>query len=220
MIMNNFKNYHHINMIDKVRHDGLYLLERSLNSFDGYDAFINNSKESTRVLVHQKWDANSETKKIIGRAEDIDIGNLIKIDNTNWLIVTFPEDNRIYHKAEMRLCNTTFPVKTIITEEPLLDENGQPILDRFGDPIYKTIEETISVPCIAEKPNYTVDSPNKLPILDGDLNIWIQYREDNLPEINYTFKMYNQTFKVNGLNFSKVINGKGIVGISAKVVID
>jgi hypothetical protein len=214
--MKNYSNYHNTNENQKISHDGLLLLERSLNGFEGYDVSINNSTNS-KVLVYQKYDAASTVKKVIGRIEDIEIGNVMTIENLNWLIITLPEDNKIYRKAEMQLCNSTYPIKSTRTRVLKLDSQGKPVTDKFGDPVYIYTDGAItSLPCIVESSIIAADENKQLPLPQGQLRVTMSYRDD--VKVNDTFSMYNNTYKIRGIDYTKVINAKGIMVLAVEQV--
>jgi hypothetical protein len=186
-------------------------LERSLNGFEGYDVLINNSTNS-KVLIYQKYDYESTVKKVIGRIEDIDQGNIMTIDNLNWLIITLPEDNKIYRKAEMKLCNSTYPIKSNKTK--VLKGYNQ-----LGKPIYEDVYEVNRLePCIVETSYYKTDSNAQLVIQNNQLSITIKYQISDTIAINEEFTMYNNQYKITDIDYTKVINEKGIIKIIAERV--
>lgn len=210
--MKDYSNYHGTNTNEKISHDGLLILEKSLNGFEGYDVVINSTVNS-KVLIYQKWDADSETKKVIGRIEDIDRGNLLRINNMDWLVTTLPEDNKIYRKAEMKLCNSTFPIQSNKTRD-LLGYN--PITN---EPIYSEYKEVlVEIPCIVEsKYSSTNNDGDTLTIPENELIITMKHYEDaeHVRE-NFEFEMYNQPYKITNIDSTKVVAGKGIVKIIAR----
>jgi hypothetical protein len=207
--MKDFSNYHNINLNEKISHDGLLLLENSLSGFESYEVVINNSMNS-RVLVYQKYDADSTTKKVIGRIEDIEQGNVLSIDNVNWLITTFPEDNKIYRKAEMKLTNSTYPIKSNKTRVLI----GH---DSYGKPIYReSYEIDKPVPCIVEVGTTTTDTNAQLVIPKNTMYITLQHQPSDTIAENYEFTMYNNNYKIVDIDYTKVIGEKGIIKIIAE----
>lgn len=208
--MKDYSNYHNTDLNAKLSHDGLLLLEKSLSGFEGYDVTINNTVQS-RILIYQKYDADSQTKKVVGRIEDIDIGNLIKQGDLNWLVVTFPKDNKIYRKAEIQLCNSTFPLISNKTRNLL----G---VDNEGRPAYFFEETVIQEPCIADTSFPQVNDNAKIVLPEGKLFVTIKYQTGENLKVNETFKMYGNTYKITNFDYTKVINGKGILVIHAEQV--
>jgi hypothetical protein len=209
--MKNYSNYHSVNLNEKLSHDGLLLLENSLNGFEGYDVRINNSINSA-MLVYQKYDSESTIKKVIGRIEDIEIGNVLTIDETNWLIITYPEDNKIYRKAEIQLCNSNYPIKTNKTRV-LKGHDG------LGKPIYQESYAINKVtPCIVETKTSSADTNAQLSFPNNSILITVKYQTSDTLKENFEFNMYNDKYKVINVDYTKVINEKGIVKILAERV--
>lgn len=210
--MKDFSNYHNLNDDEKLTHDGLVILEKSLTGFSGYDTLINDTV-SSRVLIYQKWDANSETKKIIGRIEDIERGNLLLINGLTWLITTFPEDNKIYRKAEMKLCNSKFPIENEITKVQIGTNpmTGQPIFEEIIEPIY--------VPCVVKHNTGRPSNTHQFMVPEGGLEITLQYQLSGNTVLDFEFEMYGQNYKIVDVDYTKVINNKGIMTIIAEKVV-
>lgn len=222
MTVKDYKDYHQVNVKDKMMRDGLTLLENSLDGFEGYDVVLNNSKD-TKVVFYDKYDGRSDVKKIIGYVEDIELGNLFKINDENWLVTTYPEDNRVYRKAEVQLCNSTFPIESDKTEVLFLrDENGEMILDDFDDPIpIESEKEIIQVPCIVET-SYTSRYENiQLPLPDGTIKVTIQNQKASNLRLNEEFVMYGvERYKIVHFDRTKIINEKGLLTITADRVVN
>lgn len=210
-IMKNYNNYHNTNINEKLSHDGLLLLEHSLNGFESYDVLINDSITS-KVLIYQKFDADSETKQVIGRIEDIERGNVLKQGDMNWLVTTLPEDNKIYRKAEMRLCNSTFPIQT----------NSTKVLvgyDDYNRPEFEEVANVNHVPCIVETKYFYRGMNDQITLPQDSIMVTLQYNESDNIETNQEFEMYKSKFKITHIDYSKVINGKGIIIISGERVL-
>ncbi|KON87343.1 hypothetical protein AF332_11240 [Sporosarcina globispora] len=208
--MKDYSNYHGLNTNDKITHDGLLILEQSLDGFAGYEVIINDSIHS-KVLIYEKWDSNSETKKVIGRIQDIERGNLLKVRELNWLITTLPEDNKIYRKAEIQLCNSTFPISSNKTSV-LIGYN------EFDEPIYEDTVTEVTSPCIVSTSMQSANTDEPINLPEGQIEVTIPYTEsENILE-GKEFKMYNATYKIIGIDYTKAINQTGLVIIKGKRV--
>jgi hypothetical protein len=209
--MKNFSDYHSVNVNQKLSHDGFLLLEQSLNGFEGYEVLIN-ELVNTRMLVYQKYDAESTVKKVIGKTEDVEIGNLLKIDNVHWLTITFPEDNKIYRKAEIQLCNSTYPIKANKIKSIIgYYDNGKP---EWGE-MYETDRLE---PCIVESRNYLTNTNTQLALQNNGLSITMRYQPSDTFKVNYEFNMYNENYKIIDVDYTKVINNEGIIQLLAERV--
>lgn len=212
--MRDFSNFHRIDVAKKIENDSLFLLERSLNGYSSYDVKINNDKFA-KVLMNQKWDADGEAMKIIGHIVDIERGNLIEYNNEFWLVVTKPEDNRVYRKAEIRLCSAHFP---IIVE-------GKKVLigyDNLGRPVYdegETIE--VNVPCVVKMNDAStaIASTNEpINTLDNQIKITIPYTEASSIQYNERFVIYGDIYRIIRIDPSDSINGVGVLHITGERV--
>jgi len=212
MKLKDFSNYHRIDVTKKIEHDSLFLLNRSLNGYSSYDVKINYDKLA-KVLMNQKWDADGEGMKIIGHIVDIERGNLIEYDSEYWLIVTKSEDNRIYRKAEVRLCSASFPVK-------LEDKKVQVGIDNLGRPVYDIIPgEIIQVPCVVKMNDASTaiaDTNEPVNLLANQVMITIPYTEAPSIELNEQFNLYNETYRIIRIDPSSSINKVGILRITGE----
>lgn len=206
--MKDFSNYHGINPNEKIFHDGLMILERSLDGFAAYNVVINNLIDS-KVLVYEKWDSNSETKKVIGRIEDIERGNLFKLEGLDWLVTTHPEDNKIYRKAEIRLCNSIFPIESDKT----------PVLigyDKYNRPIYEEQVSTKQVPCVVETKYYFNNRNEQITLPEDRIMVTMKYQKAPNIGKNKEFDMYESRFNTTFIDYSKVVNGVGIMTLTGE----
>lgn len=198
--MKDFSNYHNVNMVDKIKRDGLLLLQNSLNGAEGYDVTINGKQ--TKVLIYQKYDSSSEIKKVIGYIEDIKRGNIVEIEDKKWLITTYPEDNKIYRKAEMELCNFNFPIATGTTQVLI----GK---DSLGRPVYETQTTYTYYPCVIKSTLSAVTENNSINLPNDYLLATLPYNDNTkLIKLNTEINYYDNTYKVTNFDFSGVINGE------------
>ncbi|MCL1700842.1 hypothetical protein [Lysinibacillus sp. Bpr_S20] len=210
--MKDYSNYHNINTGDKVDHDGLLLLNKSLDGHSSYEVVINYEKPA-KILMSQKWDADGEAMKVIGHIVDIERGNLIEYNNEYWLVVTKPEDNRIYRKAEVRLCSTTFPVK-------LEDKEVLTGYDKLGRPVYEVEEgEIVHKPCVVKMNDASTaiaDANEPVNLLANQVMVIIPYTEAPSIELNEQFDLYNETYRIIRIDPSSSINKVGILRITGE----
>lgn len=206
--MKDYSNYHNANPNDRILHDGNLMLEHSLNGFEGYDVIINDTIE-TKLMIYNKYGADSESKSIIGYPFDIERGNLVKHDGKDWLIISFPEDNKVYRKAEMRICNATFPIISDKTKVLI----GY---DSYQRPIYDYQETTIQTPCIIESRYSFTRSDQQITLPDNRIEILIKYVDSESLKLDAEFDLRDGTYKIKNIDYSKVINDKGVLVISAE----
>ncbi|MEK4824631.1 hypothetical protein NSS71_08730 [Niallia sp. FSL W8-0951] len=217
--MKDYSNYHNINTNDKIHRDGMTLLEHSLNGFESYEAFVESYPTPIRVLIYQKYDSDSETKRVIGHIADIERGNILNINKQDWLVVTIPEDNKIYRKADMKICNSFFPAITDKTKVLMRDDQGNVIRDKFGDPVYQWVGgEEFLVPCIVESSIKDREKNSQLNLPDGRIVITMKYQPISNVKDNSEFMMYDNTYKIVNVDKTKVINEVGLMTITADII--
>ena len=210
--MKDHSNYHKIDISQKIENDALFMLEKSLNGYGSYEVVINGEK-TTKVLMYQGHDSDGEEMKVIGRIQDIERGNLLQYKNDIWLVITKPEFNRIYNKAEIRLCSTTFPVK----------DKDQEVLvgyDKLNRPIYETIKGAIiQVPCVVEMNTSSVaiaEANRPINNLDNKVVVTIPYRESPSIAHDEKFDLYGLSYRIIRIDPSKSTNGVGILLITGE----
>ena len=151
----------------------------------------------------------------------LDVGSVVELQNKSYLIMDFLGEgvNEIYPTATLKLCNSTYPIKQNKTKTLKLDTQGKPVTDKFGDPVYiYTDGQIIDIPCIVESSIVAADENKQLPLPQGQLRVTMQYREDI--KMNNTFPMYNNTYKIRNIDYTKVINNKGIMTLSVEQVVN
>lgn len=195
------------------------LLEHSLKGFESYEAFVDTSPTPIRVLIYQKYDSDSETKRVIGHISDIERGNILNINKQDWLVVTIPEDNKIYRKADMKICNSFFPAITDKTRVLMRDEQGNVVYDKNGDPVViETGGDEYLVPCIVESSIKNSESNNQINLSDGRIVITMKYQSISNVKVNERFNMYDNTYVLVNIDKTKVINEIGIMTITADLI--
>lgn len=211
--MKDYSNYHNANPNDKIENDGNLLFEFSLSGYEAYDITVNG--KSSRAIMTPKFNSVDETtQNIYGRIEDIQYGNVISVTETGeeWLVMTKPIDNKIYRKATVRYCNSTFPL-------PGTKTKTQTGTNAYGDPIYEyTTTPPTLLPCITETTVTFDNSDEAINLPEGQLQVTISYTEH--PELveSKEFTMYGSQYQIIGIDHTKSINGVGLLVIKGKKV--
>lgn len=177
------------------------------NSPESYDVIINDNEFPTKVIVQQK---SQDERYIHARIGEIKIGDLVKHKSFNWLVIDHVDDNKMNLSTKMKLCNSTFPLKTDKTKV-LIGYN------EFDEPIYEYIDgEPIPLPCIVES-NITSDNSNEaINLPEGRLNIIIPFTEHEDIADGKQFTMYGAVYNIIGIDYTKVINKVGVLTIQGK----
>lgn len=214
--MKNYNNYHRIDVSKKIENDANLMLQKTLQGYASYDVTIVDSKDTknTKVLMYQRYDANGESMKVIGNINDIERGNLIQYGKDYWLVTTKPEDNRVYRKAEIRLCSSEFPIKNE-------DEYVIVGYDKLNRPIYEVIKGKAElVPCVVEMNSASVaiaEANEPINNLDNKVVVTIPYRESPSISHDENFILYGMNYRIIRLDPSKSINGVGILMITGEM---
>ena len=184
------------------------------SAIDGFNFSVENfgievkiNSKATKVLLKNK--VSGHEKEISAKLEEINVGDLVEIGTQKWLIVDLPVENEIYSKASLRRCNTTFVIKDKIQRVM----TGRDDDDR---PIFTEIAETINEPCIATNTYSTGNENEQLPLPDGNIDVIMRYRNADSLVINKNFVLYNQTYEIYNIDYTKVIDGNGIMIVRGK----
>lgn len=175
---------------------------RSL-SIDGTTAgvrFIVNSKDSTKAEILTSPDTT------------IDIGSMVVAGSNIWLTIDVISD--ITSKGILRLCNNVLKLQTGVKEK-LID------YDSVGRPVYEPTPVYTSWNCVAtskiENPYDNLNSQINLP--EGKMEVTISYVNNTAIADNAEFTMWGYSYKIIGIDMSKVIDNIGVIKLVAQRVV-
>lgn len=209
IMMRNFKNYHKFNPNQKISFDGQSIFERGLEGFQGEDVFVDGI--SVKCLIQSKSN-DGLFRYILAKPDEIKLGSVVEWDVGKWLIVTQPNDNKIYKKAEMRLCNNS--IKLSSGDKQV--DTGK-INEITGKPIKKLVPgEIIEVPCIFERTTSVNGSDQPINLPDGQAHITLPYSTNTQLKIGLKTQFYSEEYIVHDIDYSKVIDGVGTIKLIAK----
>lgn len=193
--------------------------EFSLNATSAFDEILTSSPESYDVLINgmpnkaiiQKGNVDDK-RTILTRIGELHCGDVVSYKSNQWLVYKFADDNKMHQSSEMRLCNASFPIQT----DKIQVLVGK---DQFGRPIYEEREgASLYEPCIVETKLLNQSENTAIPLPDDVIVVTMRYQESHKLELNKVFKMYGTDYKIMNIDYTKVINGKGIVTLSARFV--
>ncbi len=168
---------------------------------------------NTVAMIRQEKDSNK--KKLIFRPDTkIDIGSVIRINSSYYLTLDFLSEgiNEVYPTAKVQLCNSTLPIQSGKTRVLI----GH---DDFGEEIWETVESTTKeIPCIVESSVQSYRQNEAINLPEGQILLTIPYTESEELTEGKEFNMYGSTYQIIGIDYSKVINKKGILTITGKKV--
>jgi len=169
-----------------------------INNVD-VDVIVNNEEKDNEKLIFFMPDY------------DVNIGTVVEYKGSKYLILEF-FDNAAYPKGKMKLCNTSFSLSGTSTKTQV-GENS------FGEPLYEYVESAPTLlPCIAET-TITSDNVNEaINLPEGIIQITIPYTEHADLVEGKEFTMYGTTYQIIGIDYTKSINGVGLLVIKGKKV--
>lgn len=141
----------------------------------------------------------------------INKGDYITHDGFTYLVIEI-NNSDTHPLATAQLCNSTFPLHTIITETLIGKDT------RTNRPVYEEQLQLITVPCIIESRYTQANDTKNFQIPEDRLTISAQYKENNNAELNYEFDAYNDRYRIVDVDLTLVINGVGIIKIIAEKV--
>lgn len=205
--MKNYSNYHGVNFNDKVINDGNLILDKSLI----HDATIQGVSE--KVLIYGKYSNNNgNLKNIVAKTGKLKRGYVVQFNNHDWIVVSLPENNVIYEKAVIKLCNNTFTLKGSTTEI-IVGYND------FNEPITEIISlEDIIIPCIVETKIFDDKTDEAINLPEGRISVTIPYTEHEDVAIDKEFEMYGENYKIIGIDYTQSVNKEGLIIINGKKV--
>ncbi|MDM5298084.1 hypothetical protein QUF51_07925 [Bacillus pumilus] len=207
--MRNFKNYHKFNPNQKISFDGQSIFERGLEGFQGEDVFVDGI--SVKCLIQSKSN-DGLFRYILAKPDEIKLGSVVEWDVGKWLIVTQPNDNKIYKKAEMQLCNNS--IKLSSGDKQV--DTGK-VNEITGMPIKKLVPgDIIKVPCIFERTTSVNGSDQPINLPDGQAHIILPYSTNPQLKIGLKTQFYSEEYVVHDIDYSKVIDGVGTIKLIAK----
>lgn len=155
-------------------------------------------------------------KKHIHTISPIEMGDLIAVDNENYLITSDTAIKRYgKYKAIMEHCNFMITIK-VITRVLMRDENGKVIYDAGGNPVWIEIEgEPILIPSIIDQQSFTIEG-NQLRVANNQILVTVQDNETNRDKlkVNNIFS-FEGNYKVLNVDYTK----KGLIVLTAERVL-
>jgi hypothetical protein len=167
---------------------------------EAYDVLINGN--SKRVIIQS---SNQDNKRVIlSNIDDIKIGDIVEHKGLKWLVTTFTDDNNIYERGEMMLCNTQITLQIAGTKT-------QVGTTPYGEPIYEESPPTIlTFDCVIRSVReiYT-DLNDQINLPEGRMVLMIQ-NTDQITE-GTEIQIYENKYKVFGVDKSKTLGNEGVL---------
>ncbi|KXJ35265.1 hypothetical protein NSA31_00310 [Bacillus subtilis] len=209
--MKDYSNYHKVNINNKLLHDGKLIFQQGLKGFESEKVTIDGIEKT--VMITSKYSSgDGSTRYILGEIADIYRGGVVKFNDETWLITSHPLSNKIYKKAEIKICGTSF----FLTSEDKLIDTGK-INEITGKPIYEKVPgEKTEVPCIFERTTSIKGTELAVNLPDGQANITIPYLVHEKLKIGLTLTFFGEDYQVDDIDYSKVYGDHGTIKLVAK----
>lgn len=179
------------------------------NSPSYYIVQINDQDVGVRLIDED----TSSKKSVLFRPDTLsNIGDLIFHKNHNWILTDFI-DNDIFPKGSLEKCNYSLS----INPPPTKTLKGH---DSVGRPVYEETNGTpLLLPCIVETSFYHKDDKDTPIILPkGNIRVTLSYLDNSELKIGQTITVYNEKYKIVGVDLTSVINNIGIIKLNAEKV--
>lgn len=181
-----------------------------------FDEFLAQSPEMYTVSVDGKSKniiiqstTNYNERRILFKQNDLSWGDIVIHENEKWLVTERPFFNKIHEKSKIKLCNNTMKFSHLT--------DGIFEYDRMGNKIWieEPTEVAVNFPCVLESIsslNTKTTTGEQINIPEGDMVLQILYTDnDELIHITSEFKMFNSTYRISGIDRSKVYNNQGVL---------
>lgn len=183
--------------------------------YGAFDEFLAQSPEMYVVVVDGtnkniiiQSTQNYNERRILFKQNNLSWGNIIIYDNEKWLVTERPFFNKIHEKSKIKLCNNTIKFSQLT--------DGIFEYDRMGNKIWieDPTEVTVEFPCVLEpisSLNTKTTTGEQINVPEGDMVLQISYTDNELIHIASEFKMFNNTYRISGIDRSKVHNNQGVL---------
>lgn len=144
----------------------------------------------------------------------INIGDIIVMDNENWMVTDSISNNPLFPKAKIEKCNYTLQVQIGYSETYV----GR---DSWGKPVYDKTPTLSPSPCILKTTVSTIGLNQPINLPQGQVSLTIRY-DDTAKQIklNDNYDLYNAQYKVVGFDYTNIVNGVGCLAIIAERVVN
>lgn len=203
-MVKDYSNFHNTDYKSKLLRNGEKVFDKTLKtSLEAFDVLINND---TFKIVIQSTSKYNE-RRILFKQDEIQWGDLVEFDNEKWIVIERPFDNQIHSKSKMKLCNSEMVFEEWIKEIIGYDEMGNPI---EGESELKIVPFPCSITSISNL-NTKVIAGSEINIPDGDMVVEIPYTTDELIKIGNDFKMFDESYRISGIDKSSTDGKSGIL---------
>ncbi|STO12867.1 Uncharacterised protein [[Flavobacterium] thermophilum] len=195
---------------DVVLNNTQHMINKSFADSFGYSVVKIDDVDTEVVIVNK--DDSTQKELLLRPNQTVKKGATVLIGTQYYLVTDF-NGNGINQKAKIKLCNNFFVLKGEVTRIIVS-------YDIFGDPIYEEINgSSIEIPCIVETSITTDDTDEAINLPEGRIRVTIPYTEHEDVAIDKEFIMYNEKYKIIGIDHTQSINNEGLLIIHGQRVV-
>lgn len=176
-----------------------YLLQQA-----GKDVYIDDVKRKA-LISNLKMNVMVDTEdRYISTIDSIERGNLVRLDNRNFIIITETVIKRYEkYKGIMRHCNYLVNIIVEGEEECVFIGN-----DHLGRPVYEcTTGETeqLPVPCIVDNKSFSIDRNSAINLATNEITLVVQDNSFNKEKfiVNFNFPLMGANWKIINVDLTK-----------------
>jgi hypothetical protein len=192
------------------------------NTTQSANRLFENSPFSQEVLINDapfeaivtQGKTNEDKTMLLQSSNSANIGDIVEINTKSYLMLDFKNEgiNDIYPTGTLKLCNSTFPIQT----DKISVLIGH---DEFGRPVYDEQIITENVPCIVESRYSFTRGEHQISLPDSRIEVMLKYYNSETLKLGKEITVYSDPYEIKNIDYTKVINGKGIVVLSAERVV-
>lgn len=179
------------------------------NHYDVFDEILAQSPEAYTVNINgiskQAIIQSTETHdefKVLCNIGNISLGDIIDHNSKKWIVVEYPNSNRVYERSIIKLCNNTL---SIVSET----EGALQGYDSLNRPVYgEPTTETHNFPCVVQSIKEMYQDEKQINIVDGRIALMIQNTDNPNVEQGEEFTMYGNKYRIYGFDMSLTVGDK------------
>lgn len=176
-----------------------YLIQQA-----GKDVYINDVQRKALISNLSIGAMSENDDRFISTLDSINRGNLVRLNNRNFLIITETVVKRYdKYKGIMRHCNFTITFTEVLEEECVyVGEDGT------GIPQYKctpTVTEVTDIPLIVDTKSFSIDRNSTFLLATNEITVVSQDNPFNKEKfkVNYRFNLMGAEWKIINVDLTK-----------------
>lgn len=184
----------------------LEVLEVSPESF-----LVKINQVDQQVIIQTTDEKNDDERTMLSVISSVKKGDMVSYQNKNWMVTSLIDDNKIHQSSNIKLCNSKFPLpgEQVCTTK----------VNDFGEEYEECVDSAPQeIPCIVETSFYKQGEDQPINLTSDTVRISIPYTEHDSLKVNYSFKLYGESYQVSSFDYTQSLNKIGLLIINAKRV--